>query len=533
MGMTLIQAGSSLQMTDTSGTLTTLTLPTGITLRTDLEPRFAQYGRYIVMVNSPNRPITIDPLGVVRVLTPFAPSQVVTLSSGGAGALTGSYKAKQTFVIRDTYGNVIAESDFGPEMSTGFSASGNTLAVGNINISGDDVTGTRIYRTTAGGAVYFRWRDLDGNVATSSDNDDLADLALDEFAAPTLGTPPDLMDIIEWRGRLWGKSRTNIDDVYYSEAGAMYAWPDDNTLSIPKVGSDNRGVTAFIKRRESLIVGRQNSIQQITGTDDSDFRVVGVTDQCGIESAASVALYKEAAFFLGKDGVYKLDSDGITCVSNGKSDGSCAVRKWFTTDTYFNRAQFQYARAVIDPVRLKYRLLLSAAGSTNLDRWVEYDLEDGTWWGPHKTDDFTPVSMFVVVDANDQLLPMIGSSTGFLYKEQTTATDGTATGIDMSVDIAIADEDAEYEKYFGRLTMLGKVQTQGNVKVTPTVGYGSLATIGLPQYYQMAKGTQTLGRLGLGETLALNFRHTTAAEPVELYGFEIDDIHLTGRRNIS
>mgnify|MGYP001611455032 CR=1 FL=1 len=73
MSYALIQAGSALQFVDSAGALTTLTLPTGITLATDKPPRFTVFGRYVVMVNSPNRPITIDPLGVVRVVTPFPP----------------------------------------------------------------------------------------------------------------------------------------------------------------------------------------------------------------------------------------------------------------------------------------------------------------------------------------------------------------------------------------------------------------------------------------------------------------------------
>jgi hypothetical protein len=525
MALTLIQAGSSLQMVDAAGAITTLTLPTGITLSTSVPPRFALFGRYVVMVNSPNRPISIDPLGKVRVLVPFPPSSALTVASGGAGDLTGAYKAKQTFTIRDSYGNIIAESDFGPAMVTAFTAAANELAVSGINLSHDDVTGSNLYRTTAGGEVYYKWRELDGNTQTTCDDNDMADLSLEIFTAPTLGTPPDLTLVAEWRGRLWGVGRVDVDILRYTEAGSAYAWSGNNQLSIPRIGGDTRGVTSLITRRDSLVTGRRNNIQQITGTSNADFRVVKLSDQVGIESNESVAIYKESVFFLWKDGVYMLDADGITCISD-----KAGVRKWFTTSDYFNQARFQYAVGIIDPLRLKYKLFLSAAGSTALDRWVEYDLREGTWWGPHKTGAFTPVSAFTIYDGDDNAKPVVGSSNGFVWQEQTGASDDTATAIDFDVDTNWNHSGTpEIDKFHGRLAVIGKVQTTGNVTITPYIGYLNAAA-GNAFYYVMSKGKHLLGRLGNGKMFRLNLRHNVAGEPVELYGYDVDDIHPLGKR---
>lgn len=526
MSYTLVQAGSSLQFVDTSGAVTTLTLPTGITLATDKPPRFAVFGRFTVMTNTPNRPITIDPQGVVRVLCPFPPVAPVSLSSGGAGGLTGNYKAKQTFVIRDTFGNIIAESDFGPPMLAPFAAVANTIGISDIQISPDtsSVTDTNIYRTLDSGEVYFLWKELDGNVVNDFNSDDLADLALSVFAAPRLGTPPDLTLAAEWRGRLWGVGRTDVDVLRYSEPGSMYSWPISNGISVPRLGADSRGVAGLIARRESLVVGRRNNIQQVTGTSDDDFRLIRVTDEAGIESYESVAVYKDTAFFLWKDGVYALDANGVRCISNDR------VRSWFTKDDTFARDRFQYAVGMIDPVRLKYRLFLAAAGSVVNDRWIEYDLADGTWWGPHKTGAFTPVSAIVVTDTNDEKIPMIGSSSGFLWEEQSTATDDTATAIDFDVDTGFdAQGSANVDKYWGNLSVMGKVQSTGTVAITPRVG-DTDAAAKLAMQYVMSAGRQLIGRLGVGSLLKLNFRHNVAGEPVEIYGYEIDDVHELGQR---
>lgn len=526
MAYTLVQGGSSLQLVNESGVVSTLTLPTGITLATDRVPRFARFGRFVVMVNTPNRPIMVDEFGKVRVLVPYAPGTEHTIAGTNAGGLTGSYRSKQTFLLRDEFGNTISESDFGPGQQTAVSITAKTITLSALNISSDDVNGSNIYRTINGGSVYFLWRELDGNTQTTVEDDDLADLAMSIFAAPTLGTPPDLTLVAEWRGRLWGAGRTIKDDLRYTEAGTMYAWASGNTITYPKVGADTRGITAMFARREALIVGCRDSVKKITGTGNRDFRFVDVSDETGIESQESIAVWKEDAYFLGKAGVYKLDANGVTCISDGR------VRSWFTTDTYFNRSRFQYAFGYIDPVRLKYRLHLANAGDSTNNRWIEYDLQDGSWWGPHKTTAFTPSCGVVVADSSDKLLPMVGSTTGFLATESATPTDiiDSTAGIDFDVVTGYDPQgSANSTKYWGRLSVMGKVQTAGTIQVTPYVGYLNAAAK-LAMNYAMTVGSQIIGRLGIGELLKLRFQHSTAGEPVELYGYEVDDVHEMGIR---
>lgn len=526
MAYTLVQAGSSLQLVNESGTITTLTLPTGITLQTDRVPRFARYGRYVVVVNTPNRPIAVDEFGVTRVLVPYAPGTEHTLAGTNAGNLTGSYRTKQTYVIRDEFGNIISESDFGPGQSAAVSVTSKTLTLSGLNLSSDAVSGSNIYRTVAGGSVYFLWRQLDGNTQTTVEDDDLADLAMSVFAAPTLGTPPDLTLVAEWRGRLWGVGRTVKDDLRYTEAGTMYAWNSGNTMTFPKVGADTRGITAIIPRRESLVVANRDAIKQVTGTGNRDFRFVNVSDETGIESNESIAVWKEDVYFLGKNGVYKLGASGVDCISDGKT------RAWFTTDTYFNRSRFQNAFGYIDPIRMKYKLHLSNTGDSTNNRWIEYDLNDGTWWGPHQTSAFTPTCGVVVADSSDKLLPMMGSSTGYLVKEQDTASDVVDSTAGIALDVITPFDpqgSSNSVKYWGRLALMGKVQSAGTVQVTPYVGYFNAAAK-LAMNYAMTVGSQIVGRLGIGELLKLRFQHSTVGEPVELYGYEIDDVHEQGIR---
>ena len=523
MPYTLLQGGSSLQIMNTAGTLSTLTLPTGITIQSTERPRFAVYGRYVVVVNSPSRPITVDPEGVVRVLTPRAPRTKPVASAAAGGTLTGTYEGvRQTFLVTDEDGNIISESAMGaPTLSV--SPSSQWLLISGLDLSRDTVSATRLYRPTTGGTTLFQWIDLEGNTQTSV-QDDLADASLELVAAPDLGSPPDLTLIAEFQERLWGRSRTDGDYLRFSESGRMYAWPLANSILIPRLGSSTRGITGIIPRRDALVVGRENVLYQITGTSNTDLRATKLKEGIGIEAPDSVVVYRDIAYWLAKDGVYRLDENGgLSCISDGK------VRSWFNTTTHFNRSRLQYAVGSVDPVRNKYYLGLSNTGDTTLNRWIEYDIASGTWWGPHLTSAFTPTWHATILDSNSLLIPVICDSLGFVYQYQATRTDGTATGIALNVDSKYHDaQTPDITKVWGQPTLISKIQGAGTLTITPKVGALN-ASAGTAISADMTLGREVLRRLGTGRFAQLNFAHSTAAQDIELFGIELPFFELGSR----
>ena len=356
-------------------------------------------------------------------------------------------------------------------------------------------------------------------------SDDQTDASLSLVAAPTLGSVPNLALVASWRGRLWGVDRAKVDYVSYTEAGLQYSWPNTNLLPIGRQGSDLRGVTALIARRDALGVGRQQGLFQITGTSNSDFRVVTLAENIGVESQETVKVYKDIAYFLGKDGVYSWGADGLKNLSDNKT------RAWFNTDTYFNRARFQYAFASIDSVKNRYRLHLAAAGSSTEDRWVEYDIVDGSWWGPHKTAALTPVSADGTTDANGAQFPLIGSSNGYLWKDQATRTDDTATAIDFDVDTKRHDGNSPMQdKMFGELTVIQMTQSTGRMTVTPSVGDLDAAAKTQTLQSDLTMSSRMIGRVGVGSAVKLNFSQATAGQNVQLLGYELEFFELGTRR---
>src|SRR5882672_871558 len=136
MPFTVIQAGGTLQLVNTDGTLTTLALPSGIELRQDVPPRWAVYGRFVTQVNTPTRPLTIDATGIVRPLTPLPPRLAAVLSGVAGGTLSGTYRVLYTNIIRDGVGNVIAESDYSPTGNSATIAS-QMLQAASLDLSPD------------------------------------------------------------------------------------------------------------------------------------------------------------------------------------------------------------------------------------------------------------------------------------------------------------------------------------------------------------------------------------------------------------
>lgn len=522
MAFNLIQAGANLYSVNPGGAASTaLTLPSGVTLATNRIPRFARFKNYIVMVNTPSRPLSIDVSGVVRNLTPDPPGSVASLTGATGGTLTGTYVVKFTNVYVDSIGNLIAESDYSG-LSTGATIRSQYLQASNVVGSTDaNVGARRLYRTTDNGGVFFDWIDLTGNTGTVL-VDDTPDASLGVIGAGNRGSAPDLTLVAEWYGRVWGVSRTDYDNLRYTEAGTAYAWFATNSIPISHVGDDRYGIMALAPRRDALGVGRRNQIVQITSSDGVSFLPSTVTENCGIVSQESVVVWNDAAYFLWLDGVYRWDANGITCISDSGN-----VRSWFATDDYFNRGMFSLAFASFDIKESRYKLFLCTAGNVVPDRWVEYDIITGKWYGPHKTDAFQPKSAFTVRGTNDQPYMVVGSYDGFLSIESDTRTDwGNVAIVEDVTTKQWSGGNPNRNTIFGKVYLLGEPQPSS--LVTPPV-LGVAASVGelnapdqtTAMTADLTKARQSLFRVGEGKHASLRLTNSQVGVNPVLYGVSI------------
>jgi hypothetical protein len=538
MAFHLIQTGATLAIMDTAGTVTTLTLPAGVTIDTTKRPRFTIIGQVVVITNSPSVNLVYDPASEsLHVLCPPPPASPMIAAAGAGTGITGAVKLWYTFKIKDEWGQTIAESPMSPVSNT-VTLSDDSIAGSGIATSATPGVNARgIYRTVAGGSVPFPLFDMDDNVATTFDND-LPDVGLEAATADELGLPPgsspgeQMTLCVAWDDRLWGVSsqQTLIDEVRASEA--QRPWAFTITLKAPPVGSDAIGVVTLIPLRDELLVGKRNNILRIVpaSDDETPYDVLKVGAGVGVTAPDSVAVIRDVAYWLHEDGVYRYNSNGISDqpVSRDK------VHSWFTTDDYFNRAMFPEAFGGWNPVNDSYVLFLAAAGTTVFNRWVELILSgpnEGKWLGPHKTGAFTPTCFGLMQSATGTYLPTIGSSNGYLNKmNQSTRTDEPATAIDFEVvGKAHAADQPNMLRLWRRLAVINKIQGAGTLTVTPTVGELNAAA-GTAISVPLTAGRTVTRRLGTGTYCQLTFRVNSAGQDVTLYGYELPWLDIGVRK---
>lgn len=513
------------------GSIVPLTLPSNVFVNPDLRPRFATMGNYTIIVNSPSRPLTVDANLNVRLLAPDPPVSKIVLSGVAGGTLSGTFRVRQTYVVFDAFGNLISESDFGPT-SDAATISNQDLLAANINVSPDQVSARRLYRTTTGTAVYFQWIDATGNEITAI-QDDLSDAGLATFSAPSMGSPPDMYVLAEFKSRLFGVSKADPNRLLFSDIARPWAWPGDNTEPVPRIGSDNRGVTGLVRRRDALGVGRANGFYQITGTSDANLRFTNISENMGIEATDSIAVYRDVGFFVWKDGVYKWDTDGIKCVSDDK------VRSWFTKNSTFNLSRLPFAFGSIIPNRHFYRVFLASAGSSTENCWFDYDFVEDKFWGPHTSHAMNPSCAFQLSTDAGSVVPMIGATDGFIRIDRENRTDDSASDLSVPIDfdVVTARNDLglpDDEKYFGELSVATTPQPRGTLTVTTVAGEldeprsqsDNLAS----DEADLTKSRSRLGRVGVGKAFKARFRNNEPGVDVELRGFEINPVSIVGKR---
>lgn len=525
----LVHAGTALYKVDVVGNATAISLPSGVTMVSSRPARFAILNREIVVANATSANIVVSATDLsTRLLSITGPASAPSVAAGSSGVLTGDYRYKVTFLILSG-STVLTESPFSAV------AGPVTVASQQVDLTSIPTSGTtgvnarRVYRTTNGGTDYFLVTTIsDNSTTTYSDNTSDYDLALLP-SADDLGNPPgvDSTDrfrlLVSWKDRLWGSPNNNPDRVYWSENRKLWGWSATNFLTVKPIGADAIGVTAFMVRRDDLLVGKKRALWMIRGVPPDTIQDIQIFEGPGPLSQESALVIHDTGYYLGEDGVYEVSGTGVTRISEEQ------VHPWFTTDTYFNRALFSSAFARWNPASNTYELHLAAAGSTTIDRWVSFDLRRRLWLGPHKTDAFTPSMASLMENSTGQLVTVIGSSAGNLYEESATGFNDDSTAVALSVRTKFFGMNTpDIMKFFGELSMISRVQSAGTLTITPTVG-GLDASAASVISHDMTLGRQRLRRLGTGRFAQLLFTNSESDQDVEIYGFELP-YHELGRR---
>jgi hypothetical protein len=521
-----VVVASAIKIIEASGAVMNVTLPGNVWIDPTKMARFAVLDRNVIIVNATSSPVWIDANGIARELVIPGPGGAPTMAAGAAATLTGTFRCKVSFVVKDDLGNDLAEGPLSVPSSVA-SVTNQRIVVSNIATSPNvAVNCRRVYRTTSGpGEKYFEWFDLDDN-STTTFTDDASDAALSILPAPDdLGKAPARLTLItDFKGRLFGVSSAEPDYLRFTSDGKHYAWPAENSLPVRPLGRDRFGITGFLPRRDELGVGRRDVLWKVIGNDETDFRMVKLVEGKGIYAPDSVNVNRDVARWLADDGVYEWDAAGVRCISDQDD------KPWFTTDDYFERSYFPEAFSRYNPIRHAYELFLVPAGGSSFTRWVSYDIDRKRWMGPHLTSALTPSAAGVIFDSDEIHVPVVGASDGYIYATTPgTYRDGASTAIDFDVVGAHHTGGApDIEHFWGLLSMLTKIEAAGTLEVIITTG-GLSATASATINHDLTTGREKLRRGGTGRLMQVRLRNNQVNQAVEIYGYELP-FHELGRR---
>lgn len=216
---------------------------------------------------------------------------VGTLSAavGAAGALTGTYRYKVTFVTK--YG---VESNAGPA-STGVILTADRADLTNIPVSSDtQVIARRLYRDVGGSAVFEFLHEIGDNSTTTYTDNDAGPLAatLPPEAASTTNdaSPPERMICVTaWRGHVFGINAARPIELNISNGADPETWPLVSTLafqeSLTALAVHPAGLLAFTSDKAYLLDG--------FGTTADPFVANEVNAEIGSNHWLSVAVVRD------------------------------------------------------------------------------------------------------------------------------------------------------------------------------------------------------------------------------------------------
>lgn len=247
-----------------------------------------------------------------------------TVAVGAGGVLSGAYQYKVTLV----YNNNPASESSASDASAVVNPAAQQVNLTVIPTGGSQCTARNIYRTKAGGSLYYFVATINDNVTTTY-TDNVADAAQGTNQAPTdNGAPPVGAQFgVMWRGRMClAGVPGSLQRVFMSSTSSTEQTPGGGGLTLhgsgPEIfpvlnfidaGDDNSPVTGLGVIQDRLVVFKQNGIYTIDGNDASNMQVFVAQADTGCIAPKTIVNVGGNIFFLGRvDGVpavFSFDGD--------------------------------------------------------------------------------------------------------------------------------------------------------------------------------------------------------------------------------
>ncbi len=206
----------------------------------------------------------------------YPPTDALSASSNGAGALSGAFAYKVTFV-----NSQLVEGSPGPA-STTFSVASRQILLNSIPVAPQSwgVNSRRIYRTVTSGSTYLFLTELMNNTATTY-SDNALDATLGVAAPSDAGVPPNYSVCAYHQNRLFVNDPANPNFVNYSDLNEPYTF---GALSFIRVGDAASDVVKTISvYGDHILVGCEKSrwLIYMPDTDPTNWKPVRIKSAYG------------------------------------------------------------------------------------------------------------------------------------------------------------------------------------------------------------------------------------------------------------
>ena len=349
-----------------------------------------------------------------HILGIVAPTSTCTVADEGtAGNPDGAYKYLITYQRSSNYPCESNPSDESLEVDV----TTHKIDLTAIPTSSDSkVNARRIYRTTAGGAIFYWLADIADNTTTVYE-DNIADGSLGDEVSYDRGPPP-AADFIEiWDNRAWF-AVSSENKVYFCNSGEAEEMADANFIQVKARESDNiTGLKAFGDR---LYVFKNKSKHIIEKVGTSSYVMTELKDNIGCDALGSVAVMQELMLWKSKYGIE---------VFNGYRQMRPIVSSFVqrTIDT-INNTYLDKIYGTINEKETEYWLSIPTGAATEPNEIIVLDIEKGVISGIydfHK--DIT--ALYNIRDGSENLVLISGSSDGNIYKHGDSYYDDDGTAI--------------------------------------------------------------------------------------------------------
>ena len=319
------------------------------------------------------------------------PTIAPTITTGTSTGLSGNYNAKYTYLVKDGV-TLIAESNPSPDASSVQALSDQKLRVTWTASSDPQVTHVRIYRTIAGGLVYFDDQDIAIGAVTVDTN--TADTSLGVSAPDDHDRPPTGISVVTPPifGGIIFMAKDNL--LYHSKTKEPEYVP---ALNFIEVGSRSFPIKALVTLNGQLHALTAEQIYLIQGTVAGSFIAVPMSSLTGAPNKyGAVGVKGKGIYHVGADGIYLFtgtdskitetnyepifpDAGGLDGIEVNGVQGVPNVKETFWIKQFQNKVYFHYSNGNVivfntDSLRSYYykfdiRLTSPAIDYTN-DRFI-------------------------------------------------------------------------------------------------------------------------------------------------------------------